>query len=412
MLTQFGAFALVLGMASPVLAISEPILQSITPSTATVNTAQTFQVSYNDSDGVANCALYVNGVSVGSMSLNGSMSGTASLPYTFTASGNHQVHVRCTDNGGYLGTSSTTTVAVAAQIVDTTSPVAPTNLVRIAPQTSSVAQVSWSGSSDNVGVVAYQVSVDGQAFVNIGNTLSYMANSLTEGNHTIAVRAQDAAGNVSAANTITLSVSRPPTVPPTSGNPFTIENMFLDAGLISTSGSRSDLEASTGYSCEFTAAAATARVHTALGNIDSFVAQKIQNYMACGTQTSRHLGAGERLGVVTSFKAAFGRLPTTREDWYDVLKIANGRFPGQTSATAEARAKTNFRTVYLRDPNMSVTGDNNAIVVMAYGLRPLPRNMGSEVAAIGTFKYVYGHLPTTTVDWDIVRAIAYSGASR
>lgn len=124
------------------------------------------------------------------------------------------------------------------------------------------------------------------------------------------------------------------------------------------------------------------------------------------------LGAGERAGVVNSFKSSFGKLPTTATDWQDVIKIANGRWPTQRSTSKEAQAKEAFAKIYLRTPDTTQPNDDAAVTVMAYGLRPAARNTDSEKAAIKSFEYIYGHSPTSAFDWDIVRAIAYSGASR
>ncbi|MCK4554949.1 hypothetical protein KAU19_08430, partial [Candidatus Parcubacteria bacterium] len=124
------------------------------------------------------------------------------------------------------------------------------------------------------------------------------------------------------------------------------------------------------------------------------------------------LGEGERAGVVNSFKSAFENLPTTEEDWNDIIKIANGRWPGKQSEKAEERANINFRAVYLREPDRSNPHDDAAITVIAYGLRPANRNLNSEKAAIRIFKDIYGYNPEKATAWDVVRAIAYSGATR
>ena len=116
--------------------------------------------------------------------------------------------------------------------------------------------------------------------------------------------------------------------------------------------------------------------------------------------------------MLNSYKAAFGKLPKTEADWADAIKIANGRWPSERSATAETGAKTSFKKIYGREANMDNQNDNAAVTVMAYGLRPANRNLNSEKAAILAFKYFLKRTPTTAVDWDIVRAIAYSGAKR
>ncbi|MCX6796389.1 MAG: hypothetical protein NTW06_02730 [Candidatus Falkowbacteria bacterium] len=63
-------------------------------------------------------------------------------------------------------------------------------------------------------------------------------------------------------------------------------------------------------------------------------------------------------------------------------------------------------------PNRSNANDDAAVTVIAYGLRPDNRNLSSEKAAIKSFAAIYSHYPSTASGWDIVRAIAYSGAKR
>ena len=138
----------------------------------------------------------------------------------------------------------------------------------------------------------------------------------------------------------------------------------------------------------------------------------ITSFIAYGTQTTQTLGAGERGGVINSFKAAFGKLPETSTEWNDAIKIANGRWPSKTSWQADNRALINFRIVYLRDPDKSNPNDDAAITIMAYGIRPADRNLDSEKTAIKTFKDIYGYNPEKATAWDVVRAIAYSGATR
>ena len=138
----------------------------------------------------------------------------------------------------------------------------------------------------------------------------------------------------------------------------------------------------------------------------------LNNFIAYGTDTTLKLGAGERAGVVNSFKAALGKLPTTEADWNDVMKISNGRWPSQTNKAAEDKATINFKKVYLRDPDRENAHDDAAVTVMAYGLRPADRNLNSEKAAIKSFKAIYGYAPSAATAWDVVRAIAYSGAKR
>jgi hypothetical protein len=149
-----------------------------------------------------------------------------------------------------------------------------------------------------------------------------------------------------------------------------------------------------------------------LKNISAEVKDAITNFVNYGTPTTKILGAGERAGVINSYKAAFGKVPMTSEEWSDVIKIGNGRWPTARNTTSEANAAIEFKKIYNRTANMQQANDNAAVTVIAYGLRPGNRNLSSEKAAIKSFKAIYGHAPVSAVAWDIVRAIAYSGAKR
>ena len=138
----------------------------------------------------------------------------------------------------------------------------------------------------------------------------------------------------------------------------------------------------------------------------------ISYFILYGTQTTKELGESERSGVLWTYKAVFDKVPKSKADWEDLLKIANGRWPNQRSEEAEKRAQKIFSNVYTREANMQNINDDAAVTVMAYGLRPKPRNRGSELKAIGIFKGIYGTYPNNAIEWDIMRAIAYSGATR
>lgn len=138
----------------------------------------------------------------------------------------------------------------------------------------------------------------------------------------------------------------------------------------------------------------------------------LNNFITYGTPTTLGLGEGERAGVINSYKSAFGKLPHAENEWSDAIKIANGRWPSQTNKQTETNAEEAFRKIYLRAPDRTNPHDDAAVTVIAYGLRPANRNLNSEKAAIKIFKAIYGYNPVSAMAWDIVRAIAYSGATR
>lgn len=142
-------------------------------------------------------------------------------------------------------------------------------------------------------------------------------------------------------------------------------------------------------------------------------------YVTYNFGTTSHLGAGERAGALNSWRSAQRAMaegvfiPWSEHTWQDILKIGNGRWPTYIQNDQyEQDIADKFREVYLRDPDRSNPHDDAAIVIMAYGLRPRPRNLDSEATAIGFYKSIYGSDPSSAGDWDTVRAIAYSGATR
>ncbi|OJI06881.1 hypothetical protein BK004_01945 [bacterium CG10_46_32] len=118
-------------------------------------------------------------------------------------------------------------------------------------------------------------------------------------------------------------------------------------------------------------------------------------FIAYGTKSTQALGQGERAGVLYSFKEAFGRLPTSTVDWSDVIQISTNNLPSQRSAQAEQKAKS--------------TGAENdqSVMMIAYGLRPLKRDMGLEQKGLVNFVRTYGRLPSFTFDWNILRSFVY-----
>ncbi len=102
-------------------------------------------------------------------------------------------------------------------VSDTSPPTAPANLT-VVSKTSATVTLSWTASTDNVGVTGYRV-FDGSAQVGTSATTTFTVTGPAPSSmHTYTVRAFDAAGNVSAASNAVMVTTDPPTVdtiPPT-----------------------------------------------------------------------------------------------------------------------------------------------------------------------------------------------------
>lgn len=115
----------------------------------------------------------------------------------------------------YVGTRKI--CQTAGTTTDTVAPTPPTNL-RISNLTCNSATLTWSASTDNIGVTAYDVYHDGQHMTRVsGSTLTASLTLVPSANWGLYVNGIDAAGNVSQAST-TLPVAVPPcevdTTPP------------------------------------------------------------------------------------------------------------------------------------------------------------------------------------------------------
>ena len=174
---------------------------------ATVSGTTTVTATASDNVGVTKVEFYLDNVL---------QSTSTASPYswnwntTTSANGSHSLISKAYDAAGNIGTSATVTLTVS-NVADTTPPTAPTNLVASTPTGNSNGSrrkinLSWTASTDNVGVTGYQVwrattSTGPFSQIATTTTTSYTNTGLTSGTtYWYYVTASDAAGNVSTAS--------------------------------------------------------------------------------------------------------------------------------------------------------------------------------------------------------------------
>jgi cellulase/cellobiase CelA1/aryl-phospho-beta-D-glucosidase BglC (GH1 family)/chitodextrinase len=136
--------------------------------------------------------------------LNGaSVAGTtASTAFTVTGLSPNTTYtfaVRARDAVGNVSAASVPVTVTTNAAADTQPPSTPTGLVVTGTTTATVG-LSWSGSTDNVGVAGYDV-LSGATVVGSTSATSFTVTGLSSGTtYSFAVRAKDSAGNMSAAS--------------------------------------------------------------------------------------------------------------------------------------------------------------------------------------------------------------------
>jgi len=161
-------------------------------------------------------------------------------PYVFT--------VKARDAAGNLSVASNAATVLLAALKDTTPPTAPTNL-RSTSVTATSISLAWNPSSDDVGIVVYQVysgsTVVGTAPAGTTATVSSLAPSTA---YVFTVAALDAAGNVSPASAALSVTTQKPvdTTPPSAPTGLTASNVTTTSATLSWTASTDNVGV-TGY---------------------------------------------------------------------------------------------------------------------------------------------------------------------
>ncbi|MEV6235422.1 cellulose binding domain-containing protein [Lentzea sp. NPDC051838] len=178
---------------------------TITNSSDTATTSWTVEFDLPSGTGISSSWSSVR-TSVGqhhkftNASFNGTVKPGGSVKFGFNASGNG-LPTNCTINGASCG--GTTPPA------DTQAPTVPTGL-RTTGVTASSVSLSWTASTDNVGVTGYEVLQGGAATTVTGTSATVTGLSPATA-YSFSVRAKDAAGNKSAASTAVSATTSPDT---------------------------------------------------------------------------------------------------------------------------------------------------------------------------------------------------------
>ncbi len=186
--------------------------------TATATTQTTTNLSWTaatDNTAVTGYDVYKDGV------LLTSVSGTSYNVSGLIASTTYAFIVRAKDAAGNISSASNTRSVTTLAIPDTTAPTAPTNLAA-SLTTQTTTKLTWTGSTDNIGVTYYNIYKNGTYVVSISVGNSYNVTGLTPATtYSFSIKAKDDAGNLSpSSNTVSVTTLSVPdtTIPSTPTN--------------------------------------------------------------------------------------------------------------------------------------------------------------------------------------------------
>jgi chitodextrinase len=189
---------------TPTTSITAPIGGS------TVGGNQTITANASDNVGVTKVEWFLDGTL---------QTSDTTSPYSFNwntaaaTNGSHQLTTKAYDSAGNIGSSAAVTVTV---FNDNTAPTVPADLNAVSGGMTQ-AQLSWSASSDNVGVTGYHVWRNGTQVATTATTSFTDTNLSAATVYSYTISAFDAAGNESAqsssANVTTDSDTTAPTAP-------------------------------------------------------------------------------------------------------------------------------------------------------------------------------------------------------
>ena len=180
-----------------------------TPTNLTASVVSSTQISLTwsastDNVGVTGYEVYRNGVKAGTVT------STSYNSTGLSASTTYNYYVRAFDAASNFSSASITVNATTQSAPDTSAPTAPTNLTAAVISQSQI-NLTWTASSDNVGVTGYDVYRNNTK-VGTVTSASYTNTGLTAGTtYSFFVKAFDGAANVSgASNTVNATTMAPP----------------------------------------------------------------------------------------------------------------------------------------------------------------------------------------------------------
>ncbi len=174
---------------------------SLVASSVTQTTVNLSWTASTDNVGVTGYDVYQGASNLGTVT------GTSTQVTGLTASTAYSFSVRARDAAGNISGASNTVNVTTSAAPDTQAPSTPANLTASAI-TNTTVDLSWTASTDNVGVTGYDVYQGATNLGTVTSTSSQVTGLTASTAYSFSIRARDAAGNISgASNTVNVTTT-------------------------------------------------------------------------------------------------------------------------------------------------------------------------------------------------------------
>ncbi len=319
-----------------------------------------------------------------------------------TASTNYAFSVRAKDAAGNESAASNTANVTTLDPPDTTAPTAPTNLTA-SNTTQTTTDLSWTASTDNVGVTGYDV-YQGASVIATVSTTTYQVTGLTAStSYSFNVRAKDAAGNESAAsntaNVTTLDI--PDTTPPVIvlNGPSTVNllvgDSYVEQGATATDNVDGDLTASIVISGSVnTAVAGTYFINYNVSDAAGNAATQVTRTVNVSEPTNGCSGGISTFPYSEGFEGSIGGWSQSSADDLNWLVDANGT-PSNNTGPSSAVEGTDY--IYVEASGNGTGYPNKRAIITSPCF-----NLAGLTEATFSFKYhMFGSNDMGSIDLEI-----------
>lgn len=138
--------------------------------------------------------------------------------------------------------------------------------------------------------------------------------------------------------------------------------------------------------------------------------QIAQNFVIKGySYNSQQLSPNDRMSIINSYYLVYKKMPQTTSDMLELERLSGGLCPQGRIKSVDQNSQNKFFQIYKHWPNAKNKNELQTVCMIGYGTKiNTKRNLTAEKKSLTKFTKIYGRLPNSTLDWNIIYAMSYS----